>query len=272
MSAFFFFFPLEYAHSNLNPIFFLSFLLSEEIIMKSVKKSAYLRLLHWESALLRPEPENEILIVFGQRLKCLCTWPLLLWMCRNKSDDFQKGPFWFCLLKRGSSEVCSPSEKVCVGNVVSWRFYHLQYWRSNKILLLVDHLVIRSWRYGVLFNFYFSAGEKEGMRSQRCFINQEFIFSCLKWLNFVFALYKIRSERSITYIHIYICFSVKSLQSCLTLCNNIDCSLPGSAVHGILQARRLKRVAMPSSRGFSWPRDQTHVSYVSCVGRQILYH
>ena len=43
-----------------------------------------------------------------------------------------------------------------------------------------------------------------------------------------------------------------------------------SSVHGILQARILEWVAMPSSRGFSWPRDQTCVSYVSCFGRQPL--
>ena len=40
----------------------------------------------------------------------------------------------------------------------------------------------------------------------------------------------------------------KSLQSCLTLCDSMDCSLPGSSVHGILQARILEWVAMPSSR------------------------
>ena len=51
----------------------------------------------------------------------------------------------------------------------------------------------------------------------------------------------------------------KSLQSCLTLC---DCSLPGSSVHGIFQARILEWVAMPSSRESSQPKDQTHVSYV----------
>ena len=45
---------------------------------------------------------------------------------------------------------------------------------------------------------------------------------------------------------------------------------PGSSVHGILQARILERVAMPSSRGSSWPRDWTWVSYVSFTGRQIL--
>ena len=52
-------------------------------------------------------------------------------------------------------------------------------------------------------------------------------------------------------------------QSCLTLCNPIDCSPPGSSVHGILQARILEWIAMPSSRGSSQPRDQTLVSYVS---------
>ena len=41
----------------------------------------------------------------------------------------------------------------------------------------------------------------------------------------------------------------KSLQSCLTLCNLTDCSPPGSSVHGILQARMLEWVAMPSSGG-----------------------
>ena len=41
----------------------------------------------------------------------------------------------------------------------------------------------------------------------------------------------------------------KSLQSCLTLCNTMDCSLSGSSVHGILQARILEWVAIPSSRG-----------------------
>ena len=50
------------------------------------------------------------------------------------------------------------------------------------------------------------------------------------------------------------------------------CSLPGSSVRGILQARILECVAMPFSRGTFQPRDQTHVSYISCTGRQALYH
>ena len=51
-----------------------------------------------------------------------------------------------------------------------------------------------------------------------------------------------------------------------------DSSLPGSSVHGILQTRILEWVAVPSSRGSSRPRDGTHTSYVSRIGRQVLYH
>ena len=66
--------------------------------------------------------------------------------------------------------------------------------------------------------------------------------------------------------------SAQSLQACPPLCGLIKCSLPGSSVHGILQARILEWGAMPSSRGSSRPRDRTHVFYISCTGRQILYH
>ena len=66
--------------------------------------------------------------------------------------------------------------------------------------------------------------------------------------------------------------TTKSLQSCLTLCDPVDCSPPGSSIHGILQARILEWVAMPSPRGSSQPRDQTHVSYVSRIVRWVLYH
>ena len=52
----------------------------------------------------------------------------------------------------------------------------------------------------------------------------------------------------------------KLLQSCPTLHNPTDCSLPGSSVHGILQARILKWVVMSSFRGSSWPKDQIGVS------------
>ena len=51
----------------------------------------------------------------------------------------------------------------------------------------------------------------------------------------------------------------QSLQLCLTLCSPMDCSPLGSSVHGLLQARILEWVAMPSFVGSSQPRDQTHV-------------
>ena len=57
-----------------------------------------------------------------------------------------------------------------------------------------------------------------------------------------------------------------SPQLCLTLCNSLDCSLPGSSVHGIFQAKILLWVAI------SYSRDRTHVSCVSCFGGWILYH
>ena len=63
----------------------------------------------------------------------------------------------------------------------------------------------------------------------------------------------------------------KSLQSCLILCDPLDCSLPGSSVHGILQARTLEWAAISYSRESSRPRDPTRISYVSYIGGQVLY-
>ena len=61
-------------------------------------------------------------------------------------------------------------------------------------------------------------------------------------------------------------------QLCLTLWDPMDCNPPGSSVHGTLQAGILEQVATSFSRGSSQPGDQTQVSRVSCIGRQILYH
>ena len=56
---------------------------------------------------------------------------------------------------------------------------------------------------------------------------------------------------------------VKAAQSCPTLCKPMDCSLPGSTVHGILQARILEWVAIPFSRVSSQPRDGTQDSHIT---------
>ena len=58
-------------------------------------------------------------------------------------------------------------------------------------------------------------------------------------------------------------------QSCLTLCDPMDYSLPKSSVHKTLWARILEWVTIPFSRGSSGLRDQT---CVSCIGRCVLYH
>ena len=72
-----------------------------------------------------------------------------------------------------------------------------------------------------------------------------------------------------SYRCMYIC--AKSVQSCPTLCDPMDHNPWGSSVHGIFQAIILEYY-MPFSRESSWPRDQTHVSYVSCICRGFLYH
>ena len=61
-------------------------------------------------------------------------------------------------------------------------------------------------------------------------------------------------------------------QWCSALCDPMDCSTPGSCVHKILQARILGWVAISSSKGSSPSRDRTHISCISCTGRQILYN
>ena len=59
---------------------------------------------------------------------------------------------------------------------------------------------------------------------------------------------------------------------CPTLCNPMDYNPPGSSVPGILQARILQWVVMPFFGGSSRPRAWTHVSYISCISSQVLYH
>ena len=62
------------------------------------------------------------------------------------------------------------------------------------------------------------------------------------------------------------------VQSSPTLCDLMDCSLPGSSVHGIFHARTLEWVVISYSRGSYWPRDWTCVSCISFIGRWILYY
>ena len=67
------------------------------------------------------------------------------------------------------------------------------------------------------------------------------------------------TEHAGTHTHVYMC-----AQSCSTLFISLDCSPPGSSVHGISQARILEWITISFSRGSSQPKDRTCVSCVSC--------
>ena len=85
----------------------------------------------------------------------------------------------------------------------------------------------------------------------------------IAWIGYFLKKLKIELPR------VYIC---SVAQSCPTLCNPMDYSLPGSSGHGILQARILEWVVISSPWGSSQPRDWTLVSCIFCVGRWVLYH
>ena len=90
-------------------------------------------------------------------------------------------------------------------------------------------------------------------------MHQNFEKHCLQWKKTRFSSFRIKLGFHIR-CRTRACSCVLSLQLCLTLCDPVDCSHQASSVHGILQARTLEWVAMPSSRGSSPPRDWTHVS------------
>ena len=73
-------------------------------------------------------------------------------------------------------------------------------------------------------------------------------------------------------MYICLCLHDKSLQFCPTLCDPMGCILPVSSVHGIFQTRIVESVAISFSRVSFPPRNQTSVSYVSCVSRWVLYY
>ena len=79
-------------------------------------------------------------------------------------------------------------------------------------------------------------------------------------------------KRNIIHSSYIVLCCAKSLQSCWTLWDSIDCNPLGSSVQGILQAKILEWVSKSSSRRSSWSRNRTLISCVSCIGRWILYH
>ena len=87
----------------------------------------------------------------------------------------------------------------------------------------------------------------QGMQNGRCDTGLECAWCIFLWMN-------IRHPLAFA-LCVCMCVSVhaKSLQSCSSVCNPMDCSSPGSSVHGILQARILEWIIMCSSKGSSNP-------------------
>ena len=92
-----------------------------------------------------------------------------------------------------------------------------------------------------------------------------FQFGGIQWICFILVSYILwKNKKNLKEVHIFACMCAQSYP---TLGNLMDCSPPGSSVHGILQARILEWVAVSSSRGSSPPSDRICISW-----NWILYH
>ena len=85
------------------------------------------------------------------------------------------------------------------------------------------------------------------------------LMEMIKLVNKIKSIYRTLPESPGLTNNVYVLIA----QLCPTLCDPIDCSPPGSSVHGILQARTLEWIAIPFSRISSWPRNWTPVSYIA---------
>ena len=154
---------------------------------------------------------------------------------------------------------------------ISWMFR----WQWVRL----DHVIVFSFR---LFFFFVIVSQQLGLKLLFCkmiYVHQENGIAQLwvtglpvKTLRFPCNCQVSFWISEAAFSHCLVFMHAKSLQLCPTLCDPIDGSPPGSSVHRILQARILEWVAMPSSRGSSRLRDQTCISFVSCICRQFLFY
>ena len=134
-------------------------------------------------------------------------------------------------------------------------------------------VLMRMWRKGILVRCWWNANWCRHYGKQYGGFSENWTQDYCESQQFCFLEYLYIYIWGCIYLSIYsVCVSTKLLQSCQTVCDPLDWSPSGSSVHGILQARILEWVTMPSSRGSSWPRDWTRFSCISCIGRWVLYH
>ena len=143
------------------------------------------------------------------------------------------------------------------------------------MVLNSDHIILQAFQYFVLRKY------KDKDSCYRVFIpceflNNGFLDSSEYFIpNFLHSFSQIILEMPFIFhilffltIILYVCCSLVTKLS-LTLCDPMDCSLPGSYVYGISQVRILEWVSISLSRGSFWHRHWTHNSY---IGRWIPYH
>ena len=140
---------------------------------------------------------------------------------------------------------------------------------------MATHFIILSWR----IPWPEELGGQQSMGSHRVGHDWEtYTFYVRLLLHAFWSIYKSKvllnqlfSELLLPICNGHFLLPGKTISSCLPLCDPIDCSLPGSSVHGLFQARILEWLAISSSRESSWLGIWTHAFRVFCIGRQILY-
>ena len=140
--------------------------------------------------------------------------------------------------------------------VYTYHIYPFICWQTFRLFPLSCLLQIMlqwTWECKYLFKILISFSSETYSRTKSLYIftlplHFVFLIFCLYHVPFPVSLSSTESEVT---------------PSCLTLCDPMDCSPPGSSVHGILQARILEWVAIFFSRGSSPPRDRTQVSRIA---------
>ena len=149
---------------------------------------------------------------------------------------------------------------------------------SMKISIYTNTLLVKlcsAWRF--IDSLFLLACVLDHILKEICFFCSTAIIKSFQTL-----MLWIGNPKKVGFIFVLLIYSIKwkssqfwcSLLACVCMLSCVwlfvtpmDCSPPGSSIHGILQARIMEWVAISSSRGSSHPRDRTQVSYISCIGR-----